>query len=202
MKNRTFKKADKNGRRRRRGTARLFVLGAAFMASTSVPAFAQEAQPPSQAQSSAQAVQQARAQYVISAGPLGDLIERFEQAAGVRLTLAMDSLAMIQSPGVSGFYTVEQALQQLVAGTSLSFRFTAPGLALLDIAGQSEKVEVTASAPGVQSPKYAVPLRDIAQTIAVIPRTVMEEQGATTLSEALRNVPGITLQAGVHATFR
>src|SRR5688572_1565555 len=108
----------------------------------------------------------------------------------------MDSLAMIQSPGVSGFYTVEQALQQLVAGTSLSFRFTAPGVALLDIAGQSEKVEVTASAPGVQSPKYAVPLRDIAQTIAVIPRTVMEEQGATTLSEALRNVPGITLQAG------
>ena len=196
MKNRTFKKADKNGRRRRRGTARLFVLGAAFMASTSVPAFAQEAQPPSQAQSSAQAVQQSRAQYAISAGPLGDLIERFEQAAGVRLTLAMDSLAMIQSPGVSGFYTVEQALQQLVAGTSLSFRFTAPGLALLDIAGQSEKVEVTASAPGVQSPKYAVPLRDIAQTIAVIPRTVMEEQGATTLSEALRNVPGITLQAG------
>ena len=48
----------------------------------------------------------------------------------------------------------------------------------------------------MQSPKYQVPLRDIAQTIAVIPRAVMEEQGATTLSEALRNVPGITLQAG------
>ena len=34
------------------------------------------------------------------------------------------------------------------------------------------------------------------QTIAVIPRAVIEEQGATTLSDALRNVPGITLQAG------
>ena len=61
---------------------------------------------------------------------------------------------------------------------------------------QSESVQVTGRLPGVQSPKYAAPLRDIAQTIAVIPRAVMEEQGATTLSEALRNVPGITLQAG------
>ena len=41
-----------------------------------------------------------------------------------------------------------------------------------------------------------MPLRDIAQTIAIIPRAVIEEQGATTLSDVLRNVPGITLQAG------
>jgi catecholate siderophore receptor len=195
VKNRTFKKADTIGRRRR-GTARLFVLGAAFMASTSAPTLASQVPTPSHAQSSARRVQQTRAQYAIPAGPLGDLLERFEQASGVRVTLSMDSLAMIQSPGVSGFYTVEQALQQLVAGTSLSVRFTAPGVALLDIAGQSESVEVRAAAPGVQSSKYSAPLRDIAQTIAVIPRTVMEEQGATTLSEALRNVPGITLQAG------
>jgi catecholate siderophore receptor len=196
VKNRTFKKADRNGRRRKRGTARLFVLGAAFMASTSAPALAQQVPQPALAQSSSRSVQQTRTQYAIPAGPLSDLLERFERTSGVRLTLAMDSIAMIQSPGVSGFYTVEQALEQLVGGTSLSFRFTSPGMALLEIAGQSESVQVTAAAPGVQSPKYSVPLRDIAQTIAVIPRTVMEEQGATTLSEALRNVPGITLQAG------
>ena len=50
--------------------------------------------------------------------------------------------------------------------------------------------------PTVASPKYAAPLRDIPQTIEVIPRAAMEAQGVTTLSEALRNVPGITLQAG------
>jgi catecholate siderophore receptor len=201
VKNRTFKKADQNGRRRRRGTARLFVLGAAFLASASLSA---QSQTPVATRADQRAVgrvlsdppQQTRAQYAIPAGPLGDLLERFELASGVRLTLAMDSLAVIQSPGVSGFYTVEQALQQLVGGTSLSYRFTSSGVALLEIAGRSESVEVTAAAPGVQSPKYSVPLRDIAQTIAVIPRAVMEEQGATTLSEALRNVPGITLQAG------
>jgi catecholate siderophore receptor len=188
MKNRTLPKADSNGRRRRRGTARLFVLGAAFMASTSATALA--------LQSPTAVVQEVRAQYSIPSGPLGDLLERFEQVSGVKVTLAMESLGMIQSPGVSGFYTVPQALDQLMAGTSLSFRFTASGAVLIDIQARSESVQVTARAPGVQSPKYQVPLRDIAQTIAVIPRAVMDEQGATTLSEALRNVPGITLQAG------
>ena len=189
MKNRTFRKADKIGRRRRRGAARLFVLGAAFMASTSTTAFAR--------QSPAIASQETRAtQFSIAPGPLADLLERFEQASGVKVTLAIESLGAIQSPGVSGLYTVEEALQQLVAGTSLAVRFTAPRVALLDIQAQSESVQVSARLPGVQSPKYQVPMRDIAQTIAVIPRAVMEEQGATTLSDALRNVPGITLQAG------
>jgi catecholate siderophore receptor len=48
----------------------------------------------------------------------------------------------------------------------------------------------------VSSPRYTAPLRDVPQTIAVIPRATIAQQGATTLSDALRNVPGITLQAG------
>lgn len=48
----------------------------------------------------------------------------------------------------------------------------------------------------LSSPKYTQPLRDVPQTIEAIPREVMEAQGVTTLSEAMRNVPGITLQAG------
>jgi catecholate siderophore receptor len=48
----------------------------------------------------------------------------------------------------------------------------------------------------VQSPKYAVPLRDIAQSVALVPRDVIEQQGAVTLTDVMRNVPGITLQAG------
>jgi catecholate siderophore receptor len=48
----------------------------------------------------------------------------------------------------------------------------------------------------VQSPKYTEPLRDIPQTITVVPRAVMEQQNATTLRDVLRNVPGISYQAG------
>jgi len=48
----------------------------------------------------------------------------------------------------------------------------------------------------VESPKYTEPVRDIPQTITVIPQTVIADQGATTLRDVLRNVPGISMQAG------
>ena len=43
----------------------------------------------------------------------------------------------------------------------------------------------------VQSPKYTQPLRDIPQTVTVVPRAIIEQQNATTLRDVLRNVPGI-----------
>jgi catecholate siderophore receptor len=48
----------------------------------------------------------------------------------------------------------------------------------------------------VSSPKYTEPLLDIPQSITVIPQAVISEQGATTLRDILRNVPGISMQAG------
>ncbi|WP_449068651.1 TonB-dependent receptor [Prosthecobacter sp.] len=48
----------------------------------------------------------------------------------------------------------------------------------------------------LQSPKYTEPLIDIPQTITVIPKTVIQERGAFTLKDVLRNTPGISMQAG------
>ncbi len=48
----------------------------------------------------------------------------------------------------------------------------------------------------VSSPKFTQPLRDTPQTITVVKKEVLQQQGATTLSESLRNTPGITLQLG------
>ena len=48
----------------------------------------------------------------------------------------------------------------------------------------------------LQSTKYTVPLRDVPQTVTVIPKEVIKEQGATSLRDVLKNVPGITMQAG------
>ncbi|MCW0038016.1 TonB-dependent receptor plug domain-containing protein, partial [Acinetobacter baumannii] len=49
----------------------------------------------------------------------------------------------------------------------------------------------------VSSPKFTQPLVDTTQTISVIKEQVLQEQGATTLTEALRNVPGAgTFYAG------
>lgn len=48
----------------------------------------------------------------------------------------------------------------------------------------------------VSSPKYTEPLRNIPQTITIIPKEVMRDQNATSLRQALQNVPGISMQAG------
>lgn len=48
----------------------------------------------------------------------------------------------------------------------------------------------------VSTPKLQGPLRDIPQTITVIPKELIKEQGATSLRDVLRNVPGISIQAG------
>lgn len=50
--------------------------------------------------------------------------------------------------------------------------------------------------PFVSSPKFTAPLRDTPQTVVVIPSDVYLQQGAATLSDALRNTPGITFAAG------
>ncbi|MDM0113182.1 catecholate siderophore receptor Fiu [Variovorax sp. J22R133] len=42
------------------------------------------------------------------------------------------------------------------------------------------------------NPKFTAPLVDTPKTIQVVPEQVMREQGATTLTEALRNSPGVS----------
>lgn len=46
------------------------------------------------------------------------------------------------------------------------------------------------------SPRRTEPLRETPQSITVVPREVFEDQGATSIRDVLRGVPGITLAAG------
>lgn len=46
------------------------------------------------------------------------------------------------------------------------------------------------------SPKRTEPLRDTPQTITVVPKQVIEQRGASSLADVLRNVSGISLTAG------
>ena len=108
------------------------------------------------------------------------------------------AIAEISSSGVSGMFTPLEAIARAIDGTSVTSRSTGPNSVSLEIRLASEAVDVTGSIPQPRpsSPIYSQPLTDVPQTIEVIPRAAMEAQGVTTLSEALRNVPGISLQAG------
>jgi catecholate siderophore receptor len=51
-------------------------------------------------------------------------------------------------------------------------------------------------ADAVASPKFTQPLVDTPQTISVIKKELFQQQNATTLTEALRNTPGVSIQLG------
>ncbi|MGH8077967.1 MAG: TonB-dependent receptor, partial [Lysobacter sp.] len=60
-----------------------------------------------------------------------------------------------------------------------------------------DAVEVHAQrGPEASSPKFTQPLLDTPQSVTVVPAELMQAQGVTTLRDALRNVPGISMQAG------
>jgi catecholate siderophore receptor len=50
--------------------------------------------------------------------------------------------------------------------------------------------------PQSSLPRFPVPLKDTPQSITIVPEKLVEEQGGTTLRDALRNVPGIAVAAG------
>lgn len=133
--------------------------------------------------------------FAIPPGPLAPALAEFEKATGVTVKLARIDASGFDSPGVSGLYSADQALRALLAGTGLSYRFTDPRTVTLDLEVISEAIDVT-TAPAPMSPKYTAPLRDIPQTLTVIPHQLIEQQGATTLRDVLRNVTGISIQAG------
>lgn len=60
----------------------------------------------------------------------------------------------------------------------------------------ADAIEPAYKADKVSSPKFTQPLVDTPQTIVVVKKELFQQQAATTLSETLRNTPGITMLMG------
>ena len=133
--------------------------------------------------------------FEIPAGALGETIAAFERATGWTVEIPNARMAELASKGVSGLLPPPQALGQLLRDTGLGYRITGPSRATLSFDMVRSTVEVIDRAP-VSSPRYTEPLRDLPQTISVIPKDVIDQQAATSLTDVLRNVPGLTITAG------
>ena len=136
-------------------------------------------------------------EFKIPPGTVLDVITAFQKKTGIEITAENESILSLSSPGVSGTFTIEQALRRMFEGTGITYSFRDARHVLLSVQAEAAKVEITdEGARTVSSPKYTSSLRDTPQTINVIPQAMIEQQGATTLRDVLSNVPGITLTAG------
>ena len=133
----------------------------------------------------------------IPAGTLESVLISFQKISGIEVVIPDDAMRTLSSPGVAGRYSPDQALRELLRGTGVSHRFTDRRTVTLEIHAEAGSVEVRDDARlSLSSTKYTQPLLDTPQTVTVISKEVMEEQGATTLRDVLKNVPGLTITAG------
>ncbi|MEO8735908.1 MAG: TonB-dependent receptor [Edaphobacter sp.] len=135
----------------------------------------------------------------IGAGPLDEAIKEYEQVTGlaVKVTLPSATLAGFQTQGVNGLHTVEEGLRLLLDGTGLSYAAQDSATMVVGLS-YSDSVEVTAAGlpDAVSMTKFMQPLLETPQTVSVVPQFVLHDEGNSTLRDALRNVPGISMAAG------
>lgn len=135
----------------------------------------------------------------IPAGALADAIAEFERTSGWQVEIPNERMRGLAAKPVQGVMPAGQALTRLLAGTGLRYLAAGSARAVLAFEEVRSTAEVNDRAP-LASPRYTEPLRNLPQTITVIPKTVIEQQGAASLTDVLRNVPGLTITAGEGGT--
>lgn len=121
---------------------------------------------------------------------------RFEYRPLVLALLALHSApSLAQEAAVAAPEAAAPVTPEPVAAPVATPANAAPATELQTVTVKAQ-AEAPYKADTVSSPKFTQPLVDTPQTITVIKKEVLQEQGAVTLMEALRNTPGITMQMG------
>jgi catecholate siderophore receptor len=136
-------------------------------------------------------------EFHIPAGNLKDALEAFRRETGlkVRYKVAADQVAGFHTSALQGSYTPAGALHAILDGSGLSFQIEPSGTVEISLRN-SEQVNVQASVSSVGLQQFLEPVLDTAQTVVAVPSFILQDQQDTTLRDALRNVPGISLAAG------
>ncbi len=123
-----------------------------------------------------------------------------------------------QTSGIQGNYTAKEALQKLLAGTGLTYTFTAEDAVAVKAADLGSDAATTLPAVTVlgegvfdsddprnsdytvkqssTATKSTLSLRDIPQSIQIVPHQVMEDRGIVNFQDTFDNVSGVSQSAG------
>lgn len=150
----------------------------------------------------------------LPAASLEESLNRFAQQAGLTLAADPTLTAGRSAPAISGSYTVRQVLDRLLAGTgleavvgaeSVSIRrapvgSAAASLAEVKVTAQAEHNEGTTEGTGSYTTPsmstatgLALSPRETPQSVTVLTRQRMDDEGLVTLNDALRATPGLVV---------
>lgn len=148
----------------------------------------------------------------IPAQPLGSALISLGTQSDLQIVFNPDQLQNLRSPELHGEIEPTQALNSLLRGTGIQYQIEGSRVTLLAAAPTSgpltmpdQIISGRAAVPeGYESyvPKTSnsasktnTPLIEIPQSISVVTRKQMEDQGAQTVTDALRYVPGVKVEA-------
>ncbi len=148
----------------------------------------------------------------IPAQPLGSALISLGTQSDLQIVFNPAQLQNLRSPELHGEIEPTQALNSLLRGTGIQYQIEGSRVTLLAAAPTSGPLTIPdqiisgrAAVPeGYESyvPKTSnsasktnTPLIEIPQSISVVTRKQMEDQGAQTVTDALRYVPGVKVEA-------
>lgn len=162
-----------------------------------------------------EAAQQSRKTYAIAAGPLEDALTRFAASAGIALSFDPALVAGLRSPGLNGSHTGTEGLRRLLQGSGLEpVERGDGGYTLRKLppapAGEATLAPVTVRASGLSdattegtgsyttgatgsATRLPLSLRETPQSVSIITRQQMDDQGLQNISGVLQQTPGITV---------
>ena len=135
--------------------------------------------------------------FKISATDLTSALSAFEHVTGftVHSSISNDELAGFRSKGANGLLTSADALRHILSETGLQGELQGDGRTINISVRNNEEVEVVATEQA-NLQQFQQPLLNTAQTVALVPQYILNEQADTTLRDSLRNVPGVSIAAG------
>ncbi len=149
--------------------------------------------------------------YAIPAGPLSTALSRFAGEAGVMLSADASLTAGKSSPGLQGEFSLDEGFRRLLAGSGLSavadgqggYSLRAQGATAAALELESTAVQAFSLGNALGSmegynathssvaTKTSLPLLETSQSVSVVTREQMDDQGAKTVAQALRYTPGL-----------
>ncbi len=170
------------------------------------------------AQAGAAATSAVQRPFQVPAGPLAAALTAFAADAGVSISAPPALVQGRRTQGVQGRLTVREALDRLLAGTDLQAQAAGEGGFVLRAVPEATQastvlgeVRVTAAAPA-ESPwgstsgyvarrastatKTDASILEVAQSVSVITRDRMDDQGVRTLNDAVQYTAGVRTNTG------
>ncbi|MGE8437604.1 MAG: TonB-dependent siderophore receptor [Pseudomonas palmensis] len=158
--------------------------------------------------------QSASIHFQIAAGPLGTALSLFATRASITLSFDARQTQGLQSAGLQGSYSIDEGLARLLAGSGLQAQRQSNGGYVLVPAGNGGAVELGATsiesntlgettentgayttAATRTATKLPLSIRETPQSVTVVTRQQMDDQGAQSITDVLRNTPGVSAQA-------